>query len=148
MIAAPLLTSDQIGASRRNQSIQIVLWDCATIHRALKKMHSREYSDDALAQAFATFYGDDLRYTAAWGRWSIWNGHAWKTDDTRRVLDMAREVCREESESCKDEKLPEHWPPRGRLRPSNLAQADHMRHAAKVDQWDADLWILNTPGSR
>ncbi len=106
-----------------------------------------EYSDDALAQAFTTFYGDDLRYTAAWGRWSIWNGHAWKTDDTRRVLDMAREVCREESKSCKDEKLARHVASaRSIAAVERLAQADHMRHAAKVDQWDADLWILNTPG--
>jgi hypothetical protein len=28
-----------------------------------------EYSDDALAQAFTERSGDDLRYTAVWGRW-------------------------------------------------------------------------------
>lgn len=106
-----------------------------------------EYSDDALAQVFTERYGDDLRYTAAWGRWCIWNGHAWKTDDTRRVLDQAREVCREESKSCRDEKLARHVASARTIAAvERLAQADNMRHAATVDQWDADPWILNTPG--
>jgi putative DNA primase/helicase len=106
-----------------------------------------EYSDDALAQAFTERYGDDLRYTAAWGRWSIWNGHAWKTDDTRKVLDLAREVCRGESKSCRDEKLARHVASARTIAAvERLAQADSGRHAATVDQWDADLWILNTPG--
>jgi putative DNA primase/helicase len=106
-----------------------------------------EYSDDALAQIFSERYGDDLRYTAAWDRWSIWNGHAWETDNTRMVLDLARGVCRGEGESCSDPKL-------ARLVASartiaaveRLAQADNERHAATPDQWDADPWVLNTPG--
>jgi putative DNA primase/helicase len=105
-----------------------------------------EYSDDALAQVFTERYGDDLRYTAAWGRWAIWNGHAWETDNTRRVSDLARRVCREEGESCKDEKLARHVASARTIAAvERLAQADNMRHAATVGQWDADPWILNTP---
>ena len=90
-----------------------------------------KYSDDALAQAFTERYGDDLRYTDAWGRWSIWNGHTWKTDDTRKVLDMAREVCREVSKSCGDEKLARHVASARSIGAvERLAQADR-RHAAK-----------------
>jgi putative DNA primase/helicase len=108
---------------------------------------SVEYSDDALAHVFTECYGDDLRYTAAWGRWSIWTGQTWKTDDTRRVLDLARGICREKGESCKDEKLGRHVASARTIAAvERLAQADHRRHAATVDQWDADPWILNTPG--
>jgi putative DNA primase/helicase len=106
-----------------------------------------EYSDDALAQVFTERYGEDLRYTAAWGRWSLWNGHVWKTDDTRKVLDLAREICREESRSCQDAKLARHVASSRTIAAvERLAQADHGHHAAKVDQWDAGPWILNTPG--
>jgi putative DNA primase/helicase len=104
-----------------------------------------QYSDDALAQVFTNCYGKDLRYTAVMGRWRIWNGTIWKTDDTRRVLDLVREVCRKEAASCKDERLGRHVSStRTVMAVERLAQADR-RHAATVEQWDADPWILNTP---
>jgi putative DNA primase/helicase len=105
-----------------------------------------EYSDDALAQVFTERYGDDLRYTAEWGRWSIWNGHAWETDKTRRVADMARDCCRDVSESCQDVKLGRHVASARTIAAvERLAQADRQ-HAAEAKAWDADPWILNTPG--
>jgi putative DNA primase/helicase len=105
-----------------------------------------EYSDDALARKFTVCHGDDLRYTAVWGRWSLWDGHAWKADDTRRVLDLARDVCRKEGESCKEEKLARQVASARTISAvERLAQSDR-RHAATVDQWDADPWLLNTPG--
>lgn len=105
-----------------------------------------EYSDDALALEFSERHCDDLRYTAEWGRWSIWNGHAWETDKTRRVVDLARDCCREVSESCQDMKLGRHVASARTIGAvERLAQADR-RHAAEAAQWDADPWILNTPG--
>ena len=59
-----------------------------------------EFSDDALALRFTKLYGADLRYTAAWVRWSIWTGERWQQDQTWRVFDLARGVCREASASC------------------------------------------------
>jgi putative DNA primase/helicase len=105
-----------------------------------------EYSDDALAQVFTERYGDDLRYTAEWGRWSIWNGHAWETDKTRQVADMARDCCRNVSESCQDVKLGRHVASARTIAAvERLAQADRQ-HAAEAKTWDADPWILNTAG--
>jgi putative DNA primase/helicase len=129
-MTTPLLTWRDIGSTSNADAVPV------------------EFSDDALAQVFTERYGADLRYTAAWGRWSIWNGHAWKTDDTRRVLDLARDVCREVSKSCRrDEKLARHVASARTIAAvERLAQADQKRHAATVDQWDADLWALNTPG--
>jgi replicative DNA helicase len=55
---------------------------------------SQEFSDDALAFKFTAQHGNDLRFTAAWGRWSYWDGLRWKHDATRMVFDLARKVCR------------------------------------------------------
>jgi putative DNA primase/helicase len=105
-----------------------------------------EFSDDALALEFSQLHGHDLRYTAAWGRWACWNGQAWEADETRRVLDLARDCCRHVSESCQDRKLARHVASARTIAAvERLAQADR-RHAATVGQWDADPWILNTPG--
>ena len=102
-------------------------------------------SEDAIALKFSAVYGDDLRYVAPWGRWLIWNGKHWTFDETVKVYDLARRVCRDEAERC------EAWTEakkiasaKTRAAVENLARADR-RHAATVDQWDADPWLLNTP---
>lgn len=106
-----------------------------------------EYSEDALALEFSDRHGDDLRYTAVWGRWACWNGHVWMADETRRVMDMVRDCCRVVSESCNnDPKLARHIASARTIAAvERLAQTDR-RHVAEVKQWDADPWILNTPG--
>jgi P4 family phage/plasmid primase-like protien len=59
---------------------------------------------------------------------------------------MARNVCRESGASCGDEKLARHVAGAPSVMATErLARADR-RHAATVDQWDADEWLLNTPG--
>jgi putative DNA primase/helicase len=69
----------------------------------------------------------------------------WKRDDTRRVLDLARRICRKASSSCGDEKLGRHVAGASAVAAvERLARADR-RHAATVDQWDTDPWLLNTP---
>ena len=104
------------------------------------------YSDDALALKFTERYGDDLRFTAAWGRWSVWTGAVWKSDDTLKVYDLARGVCRAESGDCEDERLATRLASAQTVAAvERLARADR-RHAASLEQWDADVWLLNTPG--
>src|SRR5207302_8406801 len=102
------------------------------------------FEDDALALRFSHQHADNLRYTAAWGRWSIWDGKRWKRDETCLVMDLARQVCRQASTGSEE---------RFALRIASavtisaverLARVDR-RHAATVDQWDADPWLLNTP---
>jgi putative DNA primase/helicase len=104
-----------------------------------------EYADDALALRFTKLHGDDLRFTAAWGRWSVWDGSVWKPDSTYYVFDLARKVCREQSACCGNK----HLAARIASAPTiaaveRLARADR-RHAATIEQWDADPWLLNTP---
>ena len=33
----------------------------------------------------------------SWGRWSVWEDCAWRLDETLRVFDLARKVCRDKS---------------------------------------------------
>jgi hypothetical protein len=66
---------------------------CGQHHRALRQCRlvlSPEFAEDAIALAFTKKHGNNLRYTAAWGRWSVWNGTRWESDNTGLVLDLAR----------------------------------------------------------
>ena len=104
-----------------------------------------EYSDDALALRFTAEHGNDLRYVAAWGQWLAWDGQRWKRDETLDIYDKARAICRAAADECGKKQIAQ------RLRSAQtvaaverLARSDR-RHAATGDQWDSDLWILNTP---
>jgi putative DNA primase/helicase len=105
-----------------------------------------EYSDDSLALKFTERHRDYLRYTAAWGRWSLWDGCVWRCDDTLNVINLARDVCRDASAMCNDQSLAPRLASAATVSGvERLARADRQ-HAATVDQWDSDPWLLNTPG--
>jgi putative DNA primase/helicase len=107
---------------------------------------SPEFSDDALALEFTKRHGDELRYVAAWGKWLGWDGIRWTFDDTLTVFDKARAVAREFAIACTnaDQKL--KIANAGRVAAiERLARSDR-RHAATSEIWDADAWLLNTPG--
>ena len=88
-----------------------------------------------------------MRYVASWGRWLIWNDLVWRFDDTLRALDMSRAVCREAAADCNKPKVSALIASAKTVAAiERLAKADRQ-HAATVDQWDADPWLLNTPDS-
>src|ERR1035438_9614509 len=75
-----------------------------------------------------------------------WDGTRWREDDTLAVFDRCRRICRRASAECGDVKE------RAAMKIAaaqtvaaieRLARADR-RHAAVVQQWDADAWLLNT----
>jgi putative DNA primase/helicase len=75
-----------------------------------------------------------------------WDGARWADDDTLHVFDQCRYICRSASAECGDAKE------RAAMRIAaaqtvtaieRLARADR-RHAANVEQWDVDPWLLNT----
>jgi P4 family phage/plasmid primase-like protien len=107
---------------------------------------SPEYSEDALALEFSRRHGDDLRYTARWGQWHRWDGTCWREDQTLNVFDRARAVCRNaaiqvSAETAQAKRLTAASTVAAVER---LARSDR-RHAAVIEQWDADTWLLNTP---
>jgi putative DNA primase/helicase len=105
------------------------------------------FSEESLALRFSHQYKCDLRYVAGWGRWMCWDGTRWREDDTLAVFDRCRAICRRASAECGDAGE------RAAMKIASaqtvaaierLARADR-RHAATVEQWDADPWLLNTP---
>jgi putative DNA primase/helicase len=89
----------------------------------------------------------DWRYVAARKTWLFWDGVCWQSDESgMRQLLQARDVCCATAYRIGD-------PDRARevssydtiSRVAYLARGD-PRVAASHDVWDADPWLLNTPG--
>jgi len=102
------------------------------------------FTDDALALEFTERYAEDWRYVAAWGYWLHWDGKCWRRENTLRAYDLARFVCRGAAARCNKARLA------AKLASANtvaaverLTRADR-RHAATIDQWDRDPWLLNS----
>lgn len=109
-------------------------------------LHPPEFADEALALRFTELHAEDLRYVAGWGRWLHWTGTRWRIDETLRTLDCARAVCRDAAARCSDKRLaPALASAKTAFAVERLARADRQ-HAATTEQWDADPWLLNTPG--
>jgi len=77
-----------------------------------------------------------------------WDGARWREDDTLAVFDRCRAICRLASAECGDAHVRDAMKIAAAQTVAaieRLARADR-RHAAMVEQWDADPWLLNTPG--
>ncbi|MFV8669762.1 phage/plasmid primase, P4 family [Ralstonia pseudosolanacearum] len=103
-------------------------------------------TEDGLATAFTRRYGDDWRYCSLWGKWLVWTGVRWNPDQLLYVTHLARGICR--AASLKTETARQ----KAKLASSStiasvekIARSD-PKHAATADEWDADVWALNTPG--
>lgn len=104
------------------------------------------YTEDALALGFTRSHAEDWRYVAAWGKWLCWTGTHWQHETTLKAFDLARLVCREAAASCRNPKIAAKISSAGTVAAvERLARADR-RHAATSNEWDQDLWALNTPG--
>ena len=108
-----------------------------------------EYSDEALALRFSQKHSEGSRDVTAWGKWLLWDGARWNIDRTMRAFDMARAICRVASAEISDPnkiKLASAVASAKTVAATlSLARADR-RHAATVEQWDADPWLLKTGG--
>lgn len=103
-------------------------------------------TEDALALSFTRRYHRDWRYVAAWGRWLVWDGQRWRTEDTLAATDLIRSVCRQTAVRADNPKIAAKLASASTVGGvERLARADR-RHAATADEWDADPWLLNTPG--
>jgi P4 family phage/plasmid primase-like protien len=102
------------------------------------------FTDDALALEFTERYGEDWRYVAAWGYWLHWDGNCWRRENTLRAYDLARLVCRGAAARCDKVKTAAKIASANTVAAvERLSRADR-RHAATIDQWDRDQWLLNT----
>jgi putative DNA primase/helicase len=83
-----------------------------------------------------------LRYVHKWGKWFHWTGQRWEEDTTLLAFDMARDLCRD---LAKRSHLTKPESAKFVAAVTQFARADR-RVAATTDIWDADPWLLNTPG--
>ena len=103
-------------------------------------------TDEALALKFADEHGSKLRYVAAWGKWLSFTGAVWEPDKTLATFNLARTVCRAASATCSDARIAARVASAATVTATEkLARADR-RHAATVEQWDADDWFLRRGG--
>ena len=103
-------------------------------------------TDDALALSFTVRYADDWRYCAAWGKWLVWTGTHWQSDETLLVHHLIRSICREAAVKVDSHRLAAKL-----LASSTVGGVDRLarsdrRHAATSEEWDSDLFALNAPG--
>ena len=104
------------------------------------------YSEEALALLFAQRHAARRRYVSAWNKWFSFDGKQWTVDETRETWSLARNLCREASRGVnKPREAKSIANAKTRAAVVSLAGEDR-RLAATVDQWDADPWLLNTPG--
>ena len=103
-------------------------------------------TEDALALAFTRRYHPDWRYVAVWGKWMVWDGQRWRAEDTLAATDLIRHVCRQAALKADNPKVASKLAASGTVSGvERLAKVDR-RHAATTEEWDADPWLLNTPG--
>ncbi len=105
---------------------------------AKKRTKKRGVTEDALALSFCTSE-PMLRYVALWNRWMLWTGAVWREDDTLAVYDRIRAHVRAVG-------APKDFHRAGVIAAVERMAKSDRRYAATVDQWDADDWLLNTPG--
>jgi putative DNA primase/helicase len=104
-----------------------------------------EFSDDAIALRFAACHQSELRHVAQWGKWILWRQSHWQEDDTLKVFDLSRSVCRAESASVESNTQAAALASAKTVSAVvNLARSDR-RLALPVDVWDCDQRMLNTP---
>jgi hypothetical protein len=112
---------------------------------ATKSPPSPQTSDDGVALRFAEQYGDSLRYCAALGKWLVWDGKRWLFDETLLARKYARDICRDLAIACNEPNVGKQIASAKTVGAvERLAQADR-RIAATHEQFDADLFLLNTP---
>lgn len=103
-------------------------------------------TEDALALTFTQRYQKDWRYVAAWGKWLMWDRQRWRAEETLAATDLIRHVCRHASLKATSPKTAAKLAGAGTVGGvERLARSDR-RHAGTSEEWDADPWLINTPG--
>src|SRR5271163_3043699 len=110
-----------------------------------KRSETLAFSDEVLAQVFIDRHVADLRYTALWGKWLIWDGCRWAPDDRLATFSLVRQLCYEQARQAESNEAKGIASAGTVAAIERLARAD-QRIAVTVDEWDADPWLLNTAG--
>jgi putative DNA primase/helicase len=102
------------------------------------------FSDEVLAQNFIERHLNDLRYTALWGQWLLWDGRRWMPDDKLATFSLVRKLCHEQARQAEGRDAKSIASAGTVAAIERLSRSD-QRIAVSVNEWDADPWLLNTP---
>ncbi len=100
-------------------------------------------SEDEIALRFTAAH-TDYRRVEAHGTWLIWDSGKWREDSTLAVFCATRSYCRSIADVCGGD--------RSKMgRGAYIAAVERLcrsdrGYAMTPDQFDADDWVLNTPG--
>lgn len=108
------------------------------------------YSQIALAADWTSTVGEDWRYTAAWNAWFHWDKARWRIDEKRRVNHEAKKRVVYSCSIATESELPDSHRRSICSREFinamlSLASSDPY-HAMGPKEWDADTYLLGTPG--
>lgn len=116
-----------------------------------------KYSEIAVSCELARQCSESLRYVAKWGRWMHWTGQRWQSDETLVHVEYGKRLAAAVTENAARDYTGEFTtePQRKAVIAKygaaatvanilGLARSD-PKIAATHEQWDADLWALNTP---
>lgn len=101
-----------------------------------------DLTHDGLALELGELWRDDARHVAAWGRWLFFDGRIWRQDEKLEHLTRVRDFLRIKAEEAG---MPKLKTADMVAKISGLARSNREQ-AASADQWDADPWLLGTPG--
>jgi putative DNA primase/helicase len=106
-----------------------------------------DITEDGLALTFTSRHGTRLRFCSTLGGWQVYDGVRWHRDETRLPYSHARTLVRELAQGT--QLSPKQYT---KLRSGttinaivSLASSDRQ-HAIVQHAFDADPWLLNTPG--
>lgn len=103
-------------------------------------------SEDALALDFTRRYAEDWRYVALWGKWLVWTRNRWQVEQTLGAAHLIRQICRDVASRASQHRVAVKLASSGTASGAERFARTDRRHAATVEEWDADPWHLNTLG--
>lgn len=103
-------------------------------------------AEDGIASAFTRRFGQDWRYCAQWSKWLVWTGQRWNEDQVLYIHHLSRGICRAASEKADSPRLKAKLASASTISAVERMVRAEPTHAASVDEWDSDIWLLNTPG--
>lgn len=143
---------DRVEKEQRGHGERAILraWDKAEAHGGVsvddfddEGRPTVHLSDDELAAKFGERCADRLRFNETTGKWLAWDGGRWKPDAATDALMESRLLCRD---IAKGDKRNKGVVSAGTVNAVvNLARTE-PRLRSRQEQWDADPWMLGTPG--
>ncbi len=103
-------------------------------------------TDDDITEAFTQHHGDNWRYCARWGKWLVWTGQRWSVDEVLYVHHLSRMMCRNASAQAEKERQKNRLASSSTIHGIERLARSAQEHATHPDDWDRDIWLLNTPG--